>query len=713
LCEYSTFTPMIRYLIILTFLLFLGKREKAYAQQKPSYKQAEILWDTWGVPHIYAKNDESLFYAYGWAQAQNHGDLVLQLYGQARGRGAEYWGEKYAEADKWVITNSIYERAGEWNKVQKPAMRKNLDAFARGINDYAATNPDKISDAAKLVLPVNATDVIANAHRVTHYVFLAPSARVAAVLATQGEKNGSNAWAIGPKKSASGNTLLLTNPHLPWNDLYTYFEAQLVAPGINSYGISRMGFPVLTMAFNETGGYSQTVNTNDGQDFYELKSVEGGYLYDGKVKPFEQKEKILKIRQADGSFIEEKLTVKHSVHGPVVSDKGGRAIAMRVAGLNQSGIFEQYWEMSKAGDFKAFEAAVSKLQIPMYTLMFADNKGNIFNLFNGEVPVRPTGDWNYWSGIVRGDTSATLWTKTHPYKDLPKVLNPTTGWLQNTNEPPWTATWPIVNKPADFPAYMAPPLTMPFRTIGSVRMLMNPKKITLDEFIALKLNTKMELASHILPDLIAAAEANGSAEAKEAAAVLAKWDQLTETTSKGAFLFDQFVRKWVGGSNKLSTLSTESTLFAKAWDTKDPVNTPSGIADKEAAVKALLEAAKEVKEKYGAMDVAWGDVFRFRIGDVDVPGNGGSGFMGVFRTMTLAATKDGKYAPSHGETYVAAIEFSKPLKAKVLMSYGNASQPGSKHHSDQLQLLSDKKLRPVWFTRKEAEDNLSERTVFE
>ena len=701
-----------KYFFFYFLLCTIIASEFSFAQQKAVYKQAEILWDTYGVPHIYAKNDESLFYAYGWAQAKNHGDLVLQLYGQARGKGAEYWGEKYAQADRWVITNSVYERAGEWYALQKPGMRKNLDVFAQGINDYAKENPDKISADAKMVLPVTAIDVIANAHRVTHFVFLAPQTQVASLERMQGDKNGSNAWAVGPSKSASGNTLLLTNPHLPWTDLYTYFEAQLVAPGINAYGISRMGFPVLTMAFNADGGYSQTVNTNDGQDFYELTTADGGYKYDGKVNAFETREHVLKIKQKDGTLKEEKMTIRHSVHGPVVSEKGGKVIAMRVAGLKQSGMFEQYWDMARAKDLAAFEAAISRLQIPMYTLMFADNKGNIFNLFNAEVPVRPSGDWKYWSGVVKGDTSGTLWTKTHPYKDLPKVRNPKTGWLQNTNESPWTATVPIVNNYKDFPAYMAPVPNMSFRTQSSVRMLSNPGKISLDEFVKLKLSTRMELADRIAKDLITVAEANGSPEALEAARVLSAWDHNTDNDSKGAFLFDRFVRIWVGGTAKLGTLGTASKLFSNPWDLNDPVNTPNGIADPKAAVTALLEAAKEVKTTYGRLDVAWGEVFRFKIGDVDVPGNGGPGPMGVFRTMTLGAPVDGKYYPAHGDTYVAAIEFSKPLKAKVLTSYGNATQPGSKHHNDQLQLLSEKKMRDIWFTREEAEKHLEEREVF-
>ncbi len=63
-----------------------------------SGEQTEILWDSWGVPHIFATDNSSLFYALGWAQARSHGNLILRLYGQARGRGAEYWGEAYLGA---------------------------------------------------------------------------------------------------------------------------------------------------------------------------------------------------------------------------------------------------------------------------------------------------------------------------------------------------------------------------------------------------------------------------------------------------------------------------------------------------------------------------------------------------------------------------------------------------------------------------------------
>ena len=79
---------------------------------------AEILWDHYGIPHIYAQNPDDLFYAYGWAQTHAHGNLLLRLYGQARGRGAEYWGKDFLNSDKWMWINSVPQRSARWVKEQ-------------------------------------------------------------------------------------------------------------------------------------------------------------------------------------------------------------------------------------------------------------------------------------------------------------------------------------------------------------------------------------------------------------------------------------------------------------------------------------------------------------------------------------------------------------------------------------------------------------------
>ena len=86
-------------------------------------QQTEILWDTWGVPHIYAEDTPSLFYAFGWAQMASHGDLLLRMYGEARGRASEYWGEEHLDADRWLHTMDVPKRAQVWYEAQPPEFR--------------------------------------------------------------------------------------------------------------------------------------------------------------------------------------------------------------------------------------------------------------------------------------------------------------------------------------------------------------------------------------------------------------------------------------------------------------------------------------------------------------------------------------------------------------------------------------------------------------
>jgi acyl-homoserine-lactone acylase len=661
-------------------------------------RPSEILWDTWGVPHIFARNAEGAFYAFGWAQMQSHGDLVLRLYGQARGRAAEYWGPGYFESDKWVRTMGVPERARLWYEQQSPDFRRNLDAFAAGMNDYAAAHPDRISTDARIVLPVTAADVLAHAQRVIHFSFVT-SPRAVAGAASQWPASGSNGWAIAPARSASGKALLLANPHLPWADLFTFYETQISAPGINTYGATLVGFPVLAIAFNDHLGWTHTVNTFDGADLYELTLVDGGYRWNNQPRSFEQEEQSVKVKQPDGSFKEERLTIKRSVHGPVVLEKNGKALALRVVGLDRPKMLEEWWEMGRARDLAGFESALKRMQLPMFNIIYADDRGHIMYLYDGLLPARAKGDWNYWQGIVPGDTSDTLWQSEHPYGDLPKVLDPPSHWLQNTNDPPWLTTFPRALDDKKYPAYLSPHF-LGLRSQSSIRMLTSDDSITFDELIKYKHSTHVELADRVLKDLLTAARQFGSEPARQAANVLEAWDKNADTNSRGAVLF----MVW---ANEMRLASGSG--FAVPWNEANPLATPSGLADPKRAASALEAAAAKVKTAYGALDVAWGDVARLRYGKIDEPSNGGPGFMGIFRVVEYGPTKDGHLQAGFGDSYVAAVEFSKPVRARVLLTYGNASQAGSPHAGDQLALFAKQTLRPVWRDRAEIQKHIESR----
>ena len=118
--------------------LFLGLSS---CQTQP---RTEILWDTYGVPHIFSQDAEGMFGAQGWAQMEAHGDLILRLFGQARGRAAEYWGEDYLQSDIRARTLSLPGRAESWSRAQDVEMRGFLDAFVQGMNNYVREHPEAI-----------------------------------------------------------------------------------------------------------------------------------------------------------------------------------------------------------------------------------------------------------------------------------------------------------------------------------------------------------------------------------------------------------------------------------------------------------------------------------------------------------------------------------------------------------------------------------------
>ncbi|MGD2122284.1 MAG: acylase [Gemmatimonadota bacterium] len=673
----------------------------------------ELLWDTYGVPHIFASDAESMFKAQGWAQMKAHGDLILRLYGQARGRAAEYWGQEYLSSDVDARTLGIPALAGEWARIQEPAMGGYLEAFVAGMNDYAEVHADAISDEVEVVLPVTTEDALAHLLRVIHFSFVASptqvprSLRASLLEETLGEgPPGSNAWAIGPSRSASGNALLLANPHLPWSDFFLWFENHLVGPDFDAYGATLVGMPLITVGFNDRLGWTHTVNTYDGSDLYELTLEGDGYLFDGEIREFESSTETLLVLREDGSLVERDLTILRSLHGPVLGTGGGKAYALRVAGLESAHVFRQYYDMLSATNLEEFEAAMAQLQMPMFTTMYADRDGHIMHLFNGLIPVRAQGDVAYWAGSIQGNTSETLWTEYHRYSDLPKAIDPESGWLQNANDPPWTTTFPqpAGMDPARYAAYTAPEFMHP-RAQRSARMLMEDESITFDELVEYKHSTHMEAADRLLPGLVAAAREVGGEEVLAAAEVLESWDGNADVDSRGAVLFLEWAQNFWN--------RTRGNAFAIPWDPSDPMGTPAGLADAALALQVLAEASEAVGSRYGSLDVPFGDVYRVRRDNLDLPGNGMTGPAGVFRAAGYGPAEDGKYQIGGGDSFVLAVEFGDSIRAMAVTGYGNASQPGSSHRTDQLQLFSEKRMRPVWRTRREIEANLDSRIRWE
>ncbi|WP_156255485.1 penicillin acylase family protein [Sandarakinorhabdus oryzae] len=673
----------------------------------------EVLWDRFGVPHIYADSEAGAFKGFGWAQAASHGNILLRMYGESRARAAEYWGADYAPLDRYLIAHDAPERARAWYKAQSPQMRANLDGFAAGINGWMAAHPDHVPAELKRVLPITGVDVMAHAHRLMQYLYVAPMGRMLSRPERPGptglgDDGGSNGWAVGPSRSASGAAMLLANPHLPWvPSPLTYYEAQISAPGYAVYGATQVGLPVLRFAFNTDLGFTNTVNNMLGATRYALEPVAGGYRLGGKVMAYRRVPKSLLIRQSDGTLKRESFIVRHSVHGPVF-DVEGRPVAIRVAGLDRPGVLQAYLDMGKAHDFAGFESALKRLQIPSFNIVYADRAGHVFHISNGILPAHKTGGSHaFWSGLVPGDRSDLISTTIEPYEHLPKALDPPGGFVQNANDVPWVDTIPRVLKPESFPPHVAATEMMSLRAQMSARLLMGTDKLDFADFQRRKLTTTSLMADRMKPALLAASACSNDDEVRAARELLTGWDNRFEADSRAALLFEVWAKRFAGPG------LDDQTNYARAWTLDDPLNTPAGIRDAAAATAMLKAAAAEVKARHGRLDMPYGEVSRFAAGETtSTPGHGGNGGLGLFRTISWGAWKDGQRVPTAGETWVNLIEFSTPMKAIATLSYGNSSQPGTTHRSDQLGLLSEKRFRQLWLMRAEVEGNLEKRDAY-
>ena len=659
---------------------------------------AQIAWDTWGVPHISANSEEELFFAQGWAQMQNHANLILDLYGSARGKGAEYWGAEKLENDLLIHTMGFSELADQWENKQDPQTRKIFKSFIDGMNAYAEAYPDQIDAKNKAVLPLTTKDLNMHGMYIVFTLFIGGGdlGRI-----QQWPDMGSNTYAVGPSRSASGNAMLVQNPHLPWWREFLFFESQLNLKGKRMYGATLVGFPGIAIGFNNQLGWSHTDNTIDNADTYELEVKDGGYLLDGERREFEVRTATLGIRRENGQVADTTLTLRSTVHGPVVNGSDEKILALRLVGLDRPDMFLQWWRMINSETFEEFETALKMAQIPFWNVMYADREKNIFYLFNGLVPKRSTGDWDYWDRIIPGGHSSDIWTEVHPYADLPKLKNPTTGWLQNSNDPPWTSTLPTALDPNDFPPYMAP-REMGFRPQRSARMLSEDESITYDELIDYKLSTHSEFADRILDDLFAAVEQSGSEKALAARAVLEQWDREADADSKGMVLFYSWARRF--GVWRDANYST-------AWNLEAPDTTPDGLADPARAVKLLEEAADELEKGFGRMDVPWGDYYRISYNGKDLPANGSDGSVGIVRVAWPGNADDTHMYVGGGDSWVGVIEFADSVRAKVLLSYGNATEKDSPHNGDQLELFSRKELRDAWFTETQLKGHIEKTEI--
>lgn len=675
----------------LTILFILAFTPSTYINAQVD-NLPEIKWDTWGVPHISGATDVEAYYAFGWAQMKAHGNIILKSYGKARGRSVEYWGgTQNLQRDLTSRKLNVPQRAQDWYDAQNESIKELISSFVAGMNAFCEKHNNEISEELKIVLPIKNTDPLAQLQISYH---LMVGAYAMQPQAAQWKNAGSNAWAIGPSKSESGNALLLMQPHPPWFDDYLFFEAHIMSKDRNIYGIALVGSPAIAMGFNENVGWALTFNQADAMDLIELELKNQSYLVDGKWKSLKIKEEIIAIKK-DEEILYDTIQVKLSDYGYIIEEKKGKALALRLSGFDRPFFIEQFTNMAKSTNLDEFQIAMKQLQLPLQNIIYADKNGDIFYLYNGIIPKRPEGNLSDWSKVISAAKPGALVNEYVRYEDLPKFKNPKSGFIANSNNGPWTSTYPFEVEPKNYPQYITdkPYKYFNYRSVRSIKMLIDEEKLDFDKVVELQSSTYAEFAHRTVQELVTFGERSTDSIMNKAAIVLKNWDKKLDTQSKGAVLF----MNWY-------LVSKANDIFEVTFSPNNPLNTPNTLT--RASKELLLKAAEETLEKYGKLDVGWGDVYEINYAGKSF--NGGLGFseVGSFNAGFYRPSSNNKYTLLGGSAFTSVIEFGEKIKAKGILSYGNASQNGSPFKADQLQLLVDRKLRDIWFYQEDIDNNI-------
>jgi acyl-homoserine-lactone acylase len=678
----------------------------------PLAGQTTIHRDEWGVPHIDGPTDESVVFGFGYAQAEDFLWQVEDSFVLALGRYAELYGPSVFSLDETTHRFEIPQRAREDFSKLDPKLQSLNRAFVGGLNYYVERHPRqklRLLERFEPWYPIALDRYVL--YRMAAHSKTVPDELLHAQAFVPPGAVGSNAWAIGPSKTRSHKTMLFCNSHQPYYGFGQYYEAHLHSgEGWSFTGSTFFGSPMLAIGHNEHLGWTYTVNDiNCGDEWVETFDDPQhplNYRYGDGYRTAVEWTDSVRVKNAHG--VETRtLTFRKTHHGPVVRRLNGtQQLASNVGRMNDALFGRQIYRMVRSRNFAEFREAAATLDQRMFNLVYADCEGNILYLYNGIVPRRdPSLDW---SKAVDGRRPESDWKGILTLDELPQVLNPISGYVQNCNQSPYTTTDDQNPEPGDLQRYIVGETTWDNRRAKVSRhLLRQAHDVTFADWQALAFDTTMYWPLEELPQFER------------------KFRKLQETDPALAKEVEPYIKHLLDWDCRSSIHSTQATLCVFWYEqlyglllgsTLETLR-PAMVSDVSAQFRALRDAATKLTSLYGSWKVPYGDVNRLQrhanIADffekipfndrlpslpvAGVQGPVGSVFT-IYYTPPLPIVRPmvKRYAVV-GCSYMASIEFGDPIKTRSLLQYGESGNPDSPHFFDQAKLLSECRLKEAYF----------------
>jgi len=528
------------------------------------------------------------------------------------------------------------------------------------------------------------------------------------------EEKGSNGFALAGFRTASEATELYINPHVPF---YFRMEAQLVSEeGLNVYGAVTWGQFFIYQGFNAHCGWMHTSSYADVADLYEEKASQGEkgwvYEYEGQKKPVTTKPFTIYYKK-DSSLQSLPVTGLYTHHGPVMASRDGKWLSLREYNRSLNALMEA-WQITKANTFDEYKRAMDIRANTTNNTVYADDQGNIAYWHGNFMPKRdPTYDWSL---PVDGSIAATEWKGLHELDEIVHVYNPATGWIQNCNSTPYSLSGNSSPERNKYPAYMAPDGEN-FRALNAARLLSGASEFTLDSLVSKGYDRYLMAFDVMLPALFeayASAPDSTKKNLQEPMAILQRWDRRSDSRSVATTLAVEWGTRMLQYMPRPRTTEEASNAVGNIQAELDH----STAAQKTGELSAVIN---ELKQQYGTWKVNWGDRCRYQrltgkiVETYDdskpslavglVASSFGALPSYVSRVMPGAKKRYG-YS---GNSFIAAVEFGKKVKAKTIVTGGESSDPGSPHFSDQATMYLFGIFKDVLFYKEDVLKNVEKK----
>jgi acyl-homoserine-lactone acylase len=701
--------------LVVLSIAYSCRADPEVAAWKERAEGITIVRDDWGIAHVHGATDADAVFGMIYAQAEDDFNRIEVNFLNSQGRLAEAEGEEEIWRDlrmKLFIDpdemKAMYDESPQW-------LKDLMDAWAGGLNYYLHTHPEvtpRVLDRFEpwMALTFSEGSIGGDIERVSlsqlEAFYGTPDAQIMArgtldeevyVLA---EPTGSNGFAIAPSNTVDGHALLLINPHTSF-----YFRSELQMSsdeGLNAYGAVTWGQFFVYQGFNETAGWMHTSSDADNIDeFLETVVERDGevfYQYGDEERSIVTKQITVPYRDGDG-MAEREVTVYETHRGPIVRATDGKWVSVALMEEPLKAL-QQSWLRTKAANLEEFLETMRLHTNSSNNTLFADSEGNVAYLHSNFIPIRDT-RFDY-RRPVDGSDPATDWQGVHTVEEAPNMINPANGWLQNTNNWPYTVAGALSPRQDDYPAYVS---TSGENARGrhALMVLEGKTDFTLQGLIDAAYDSYLPAFEDIIPALVRSYDGLPASDPSRAALaeqieLLREWDLRfgVESVETALAIF------W--GTEVLGAVRSDAS--AAGVSSTEYV---ARRASPEVRLAALAAASAKLTEDFGDWRTPWGEINRFQrlTGDIVQPFDDDQpsipvgftsatwGSLAAYGQRTFNNTK--RIYGTRGNSFVAVVEFGDSVRARAVTAGGLSSDPASGHFNDQAERYASGDLREVYF----------------